>query len=440
VPPADVLVIGGGVAGLSAAGRLAAAGRRVLLVEARPRLGGRIHTLSHPELAYPIELGAEFLQCYSCDLFKTVTAVGLAVVEVLERHEHRDHGRRSREGDPVELLDRLLQAAGPELQDRPVEELLRHQRHKLTPAEVETVTAYIEGFHAADLKRLGSRDLAENQAAEARDGDGLFRLRQGFGALVRHLAAQLPPGLVEVRTGVVVTEVRWRPGQVQARVSSESESINQLEAPQAIVTLPLGVLKAEQDRLGAVRFEPEPLEWRRALATLDMGAAERIVLHFDQSWWMELGRAPPVFMHGRDEPFPVWWTASPPDVPLLTGWIGGPRAEALAGRDPNQLVQLALQSAAKVFGRPRAALADRLKDTYHHDWSSDPFSRGAYSYGGVGAATAREVLARPVEGTLFLAGEATESSGRNATVHGAIATGLRAAESLLVEPAKPSQR
>jgi monoamine oxidase len=72
-----------------------------------------------------------------------------------------------------------------------------------------------------------------------------------------------------------------------------------------------------------------------------------------------------------------------------------------------------------------------LHGAFHHDWQSDPFSRGAYSYAGVGGRHAGAKLAMPVESTLFFAGEATQSDGRNATVHGAIASGRRTANQVL---------
>ncbi len=72
-----------------------------------------------------------------------------------------------------------------------------------------------------------------------------------------------------------------------------------------------------------------------------------------------------------------------------------------------------------------------LRAAYTHDWLTDPFSRGAYSYGGVGARAARETLSAPVAGTLFLSGEALAPPGRNATVPGALAAGYQAAAALL---------
>jgi monoamine oxidase len=127
----------------------------------------------------------------------------------------------------------------------------------------------------------------------------------------------------------------------------------------------------------------------------------------------------------------VWWTSLPSREPLITGWTGGPRAAALAGRGVEALLRLALDSLASVFGRDASELRRRLRLAYAHDWVADPFAGGAYSYGGVGAIEARAALARPVADTLFLAGEAVAQQGRNATVHGALASGRQAAASVL---------
>ena len=79
-----------------------------------------------------------------------------------------------------------------------------------------------------------------------------------------------------------------------------------------------------------------------------------------------------------------------------------------------------------------AQLHNGLRGGFSHDWQADPFSRGAYSYAAVGGSVAGEELGAPLDGTLFFAGEATESDGQNATVHGAIASGKRAAREVLV--------
>jgi monoamine oxidase len=156
-----------------------------------------------------------------------------------------------------------------------------------------------------------------------------------------------------------------------------------------------------------------------------------MVLRFERPWWLKPGRPTPVFMHGRGEHFPVWWTSSPPEAPFLTGWAGGPRAASLAGHTVERLIPLALQSAASIFGQPAGRLARNLRAAYSHDWTTDPYVLGGYSYGGVGAAQARETLRRPVQNTIFLSGEALAQEGRNATVPGALTSGLRSADAVL---------
>jgi monoamine oxidase len=101
------------------------------------------------------------------------------------------------------------------------------------------------------------------------------------------------------------------------------------------------------------------------------------------------------------------------------------------GKAEDEVVQLAVQSVASIFGRAVSAVADQLKAVYTHDWSSDPYSRGAYSYGGVGWSRAVRTLRQPVAKTLFLAGEALAGEGRNATVPGALETGYSAATAVL---------
>ena len=431
----DAIVIGGGVAGLAAAGRLGRAGRRVLLLEARPRLGGRIHTVIDSATGHPVELGAEFAQGRVSELNQIIREGGLTLDEMPERHLRGEGGVK--ELPPVEdLVDRLLELAGPELSDVPVARLIEDRaRTRFSPDELAVLTRFLESFHAADLRRFGVEALRENQAAETRDGWGLFRITGGYRELVSLLESRLDPMRVEIRTDTVVSQVRWTRRHVEIEARSAVDNTSQvLNGTQAILTLPLGLLKAPDGTTGTVHLEPSPPGWEEAFGALEMGVAERVDLRFDSPWWIARNRAVPGFVHGRDEPFPVWWTTSPPELPFLTGWTGGPRALALAGLSHDDVVRLALESVSKVFEMPLSALEKSLGAGYWHDWATDPFSRGAYSYGGIGARAARALLRKPVAGTLFLAGEAVAEGGRNATVAGALISGLRSADALLSTP------
>jgi monoamine oxidase len=428
----DVVVVGGGVAGLAAAGRLVAAGRSVILLEARSRLGGRVHTVIDQSSGHPVELGAEFIQGNPKEFLAIVRSAGLELAQIGERHERFDDGDKQPFPDVVALVSRLLEGVEAD-HDVPVADILRAQRARFSPREIEAMTSYLQGFHGADLERFGAAALRENQAAEEADDGEMFRIAGGYGQLVSHLAAPLDSALAEVRTGTVVNQLHWYPGTVDVEARSEGSHLRFI-ADQAVIAVPLCSLKGRPEEEGALSFDPLPVGWRSALSALEMGLAHRIDLRFETAWWMKQDQRPPMFVHGKNEPFPVWWAGSPPDAPFLTGWVGGPRAQALAGQKIEQLIPLALRSVSSIFGIPGETLAGWLRSAHSYDWTSDPFSRGAYSYGGVHAAVAKKALRQPVKNTLFLSGEALSDEGRNATVPGALSSGLQAAALALQTP------
>ena len=118
-------------------------------------------------------------------------------------------------------------------------------------------------------------------------------------------------------------------------------------------------------------------------------------------------------------------------APVLVSWSAGPSADTLAGLPIEQRVDRALDSLARLLRVPRAVVDGQMLAWDGHDWGADPFARGAYSYVRVGGIEAQAVLASPVENTLFFAGEATELEGHQATVHGALFAGQRAADEVL---------
>jgi monoamine oxidase len=159
-----------------------------------------------------------------------------------------------------------------------------------------------------------------------------------------------------------------------------------------------------------------------------MGEVVRLVLRFRESFWREaLGDA--AFVHSR-EPFPTPWTAAPLDLPMLTLWAGGPAASRLRPSGMREAVGTALHQLCRLFETSPARLRKLLVGAHVHDWTADPFSRGAYSYQSVGGASAPRELGRPVDDTLFFAGEAT-SMEQSGTVPGAIESGRLAARRAL---------
>jgi monoamine oxidase len=171
----------------------------------------------------------------------------------------------------------------------------------------------------------------------------------------------------------------------------------------------------------------------------------RIGLRFDEPWWTTPRFAALAgddrldtmsFLHGmNDVPFSVWWTSYPVRSPLLVAWCGGPKSFRLTGKPKPFVEDEALRSLAEMLPVTVARLRRHLVSSHMHDWIADPFSRGAYSYARVEGDDASRRLARPIEGTIYFAGEAADVEGRTGTVHGAIATGRRAAGLITGQPA-----
>lgn len=415
-----VIVLGAGVAGLVAARKLSRAGVPVLLLEARDRIGGRIHTIFEEGCASPVELGAEFVHGKPPEIWSAVDSGSLKAVETAGQDWRFHRGRLERPGEFFAATGRLETA----LEDAPEQSFLEFLKTQHLGTEtLPWATGYIEGFHAAHPEEVSVRSLAQiNRASEAIEGNRAFRLSGGYAALVNWLRAGLAPGLATIRCDTVVSAIRWERGRVDvdAAVAGRNE---RFRAPAAICTLPLGVLAA-----GSVRFEPEPMVLRNAFAGLAMGHAARISLRFRRRVWQDRPELRDLgFLFSQERWMPTWWTVAPLPEPLITGWTGGPRAENPPAASPGGWLEPALKTLGMLLGVPPAELRRELAGWHAHNWSTDPFSRGAYSYVRVGGVEAQQHFGDPVEDTLYFAGEAANAEGHCATVHGAMASGERAA-------------
>ncbi len=420
----DVVVAGAGVAGLAAARALTSAGLTVRVLEARDRIGGRILTHHVPGCPLPLELGAEFVHGCAGEIWDLVRGAGLAVVEVGERHDLARDGGLVPAPDLRGLLAELTGRARGLDADRPIADVLRAM--SLAPDTHAVLLSYIEGFHAVDARRASARVLAKVESGEGSGSSAGFRILGGYMSLIDHLRRALPAEAVEV--DAPVTRIRWAPGSVEVDRANGLP----IRARAAVVTVPAPVLASPD----GPAFEPALPEKAGALGCIASGAAVRIVLQFRASWWEELPGArrsgePVGFIHMPDAPLPTWWTPAPIRAPLLVGWAGGPAAARFAGWEDAKMIETGLETLAGAFALPHARLRELLIDARTYDWSADPWSRGAYSYVVAGGDGAQARLAEPVAGTVFFAGEATHSGGEHASVHGAIATGVRAAREVI---------
>ena len=433
----DVLVLGAGAAGLAAARDLSHAGLRVTVVEARPRIGGRILTVHDPRSPVPFELGAEFIHGEETETLPLAQAAGLAVLELPGTHELASGGRLKPMGSFWDLADRMNRDLARRLaargKDFPVSEYLDSAR---VPASHRGfLRDFIQGFYAAYPERLSARSLADESDVEEEREEVLgrqFRIANGGDALMKWMRDGLNPERTEVRLSTVAQTISWKRGQVAVETPVEV-----LRARTAIITLPVAVLKA-----GVFRFEPALPAKQRALAGIETGQIFKIVLRFREAFWEEPGFLKERreksgsngtslnFFHAQGAEVPTWWTSLPVRAPVLTGYVGAIGAEQLLAEDPASRLERTLVSLSDVLAVPRRELEEQLDASASHDWRADPLSRGAYSYIGVGGNGAPRALAQPVDETLFFAGEATNGA-EIGTVSGALTSGRRAAREVL---------
>ena len=434
-----ILVIGSGVAGLAAARELVRAGEEVRVLEARERIGGRILTARSESLRVPIELGAEFLHGEATEVVEVAREAGLLVCDV-RGDRWRVDGKRLTNvedfwGDVETVLGKLRSDREP---DRSFQEFLDTGPGGPKLARARAIAReYVAGFHAADPALISERALADGGAPEEPAEERTARVLDGYDEVPRWLARGLD-GVVE--TGIVVRSVRWRRGAVTVDAAErDGGAPRRYEGKGVVITVPLGVLIAGGGD-GSILFDPEPRTHLAAARKLAMGDARRIVLAFNEPIWemVPKSRLPKnaaismmSFLHGDDPSFPVWWTMMPVRAPVLVGWAGGMRATSMIGAPADEVVERAVAALSRSLGMTKRHVAGAISEAWTYDWGSDPFTRGAYSYSMVGGSDAAKTLARAVEDTLFFAGEACDGGGRNGTVHGAIASGMRAAKQIV---------
>src|SRR5260221_702710 len=152
-----------------------------------------------------------------------------------------------------------------------------------------------------------------------------------------------------------------------------------------------------------------PAERERAAAAADIGFGNviKILLRFEARWWVEnrMDLADLTFLLSNAR-IPVWWTQHPADLPVLTGWFGGPKTEAMANLGEHELIKAGLASLAEIFGCDPKQLMRNLVAARAINWAHDPFARGAYSYATPETRAAQAALSRIHRGAVVFSGEA----------------------------------
>jgi monoamine oxidase len=403
--PADVVVIGAGGAGLTAARELQAAGLRVLVLEARDRIGGRAFT--DTSFGVPWDRGCSWL--HAADVNPWVEYARTNDFELIEDHYPRhlyDGGRRMSGAETAgyravnERIERELGDAGRRGLDISAEAALTQATlaDPWYPMAAAGMTAW-EGIEPANFSVLDQYQFIE------RGGDLL--IPRGYGTLLAHYARE-----VEVRLRTPVTRVRW--GRQGVTVDTPAGSI---AARLAVVALPSSVIAA-----GAVIFSPHlPVEVLQAHHDLPLGLMNRVALRFKRNVFPS--ERTEFLRQRRDDGRGMSYLTRLWDSNVCVAMSAGRLAYELEAAGEIAAIEHALTELTQMLGSELRRHFDRGAATA---WSSDPYSRGSYSHCLPGRFGARALLTRPVGGRLVFAGEHIEQSAYG-TLHGAQLSGLRAA-------------
>ncbi|HEU5310603.1 MAG TPA: NAD(P)/FAD-dependent oxidoreductase, partial [Candidatus Eisenbacteria bacterium] len=416
-----IVIIGAGAAGLEAARELESRGHSPLILEARDRLGGRIFTHQDRRVPLPIDLGAEFIHGEAPVTTSLLTSAGLSAMEIRSEHAeaHRGILRRTDYWSAVDGILKRIRTEGPD--ESIADFLARRPGGRGMTRERALTRRFVEGFHAADPERISAQSIATGEESASDSAARLGRVTQGYGALVEWLARGLT-----IRRNCQVTTISWKRGRATITGRLASGRSVRYDARVVLITVPVALLRAVRKGPGAIEIRPMPPRVRRALQGFEVGPVVRMVVWFRELPWNGTDRpARRNFVHLTEDPFQVLWSADPVRWPLAVAWCGGPDASPLSELPRAKALGVLRGQLSRALGISPRRLERMIRSIWWHDWNRDPYARGAYTYARVGGGQASEHLSRPEGGTLFFAGEATDSKG--GTVEAALASGRRAA-------------
>jgi monoamine oxidase len=404
---ADIVVIGAGAAGIAAARRIMAANRKVIVVEASSKVGGRCLT-DTATFGMPFDRGARWMYNPETNpMVKLARAAGLDLATAPAGQKIRIGRRNARAGETEEFLAAMVRA------NRAIDEASRKADAACASALPKDLGVWAgaaefvlgAGFAGKDLKELSTIDKAR-----AQDRNAALACRQGMGTLIARLGEQVPLAL-----STPASRVSWSNRDVSVETPS-----GKIVARAAIVTVSSNVLSA-----GNIRFTPDiPKRQLDAAAKLSLGSLDHIMLQL-QGNPLGLSRDD-IIIEQSDSTRTALLFANIAGSSLCSVDVGGSFGRDLSAQGAPAMEAFAVEWLTKLFG---SEVAGAVKKSSATRWNAAPFTLGAMSSAAPGGQGSRKILTEPF-GCMFLAGEATHETLWG-TVDGAWESGERAAESAL---------
>lgn len=410
---ASTIILGAGPAGLHAAYELSKQGHTCLILEARDRIGGRVHTMTAGD-GQSFEAGAEFVHGDLPLTAELMKEAGLEKRKSGGRWVSLRGGEASAGENASSAWRAMLKKMRSLEHDVSLQDFLdEHYTGNEHIALKDRAISYAEGFDSADASRASTKALGQEWSSE--EGEN-YRVADGYGRLMEFLAERCTAAGSRIILSHPVSNIVANGEGVVVHTGEKT-----FRAETVIVALPLGVLQQH----GASLLPGAPT-YAGALRLLGMGDVIKFVLRFSEDFWEDeypgLG-----FLLGAAE-VPTWWTQAPEKGTMLTGWMAGRAARAHAHLSEEMLREAALKSLAQTFSRGIYSLEVLLKEAHVFNWSNDPWTLGSYAYATVDSKAAQAVLAQPLGGRVFFAGEYMYDGPAMGTVEAALWSGREAVQ------------
>jgi monoamine oxidase len=423
----DTIVIGAGAAGIAAAKTLRDAGKSVVVLEARNRIGGRTWT-DETFAEFPVELGAEFIHGVSVITHTFVKEAGLSEIPV-----NRFGKLRWSNGDRAKIVAELPEDLRSTIEklwqdyaeivntdftrDTALAEYLKARGHNAESLQIADVL--LAQTCVASVFDLSCRDLQRDmQNGDTHDAES--RIREGYKAIFEYLSQGL-----EIKLSSPAHSIERHKAGLAVRTPNQF-----FEARTCIITLPVTLLQSS-----VVQFSPAlSYKKQRAIHTLRMEAGTKLLYKFTEPFWDE-----DLTYMLHDDTAARWWTPGhgqpyheKQSAGIIACYTTSSRARALDAFSEVEALNTGLKQLSKLLGVSFEKLEQNLVKSKRVAWAHDPYALGSYAHVPPGAAEARVDLAKS-EGRLFFAGEATAYHSTPQTVHGAFDSGIRAAEEAIEE-------
>lgn len=420
---ADVLVVGAGWAGLSAARKLIDSGVRTQVVEARHELGGRIRT-DTTSLSIPFDHGAAWLHSFRDDQGRPVNpltakaiAAGIPLSETTLSTGLFIDGRKATPEElalyqqTLEKYDDLISDAADKGLDVPVADLL--------PKDLP--------FGAEAMKNLGELDMGQSlDVMSTKDaGDQVMNGHDALPLTGQLAVLKATVGEVPVRTDTPITKVK----QTAHGFEITTAGGEVLRARRVLLTVSTGILAS-----GKIEFDPPLPKWKTdAIRALPMGVLDKVAIEFDSNVFKlpdgtEQSVNDWVMSADHDGTAPAAFLMRPGGANIAVGFAGGADAMKLERQSDAGMVEHFMKKLRGIFG---PTIDEHVKASVVTRWSQDEWTLGAYSYAKPGMAKMREKLAQPIDDRLYFAGEATAPAANAQMIHGAYQSGQTAANALI---------